>query len=402
MNKIYLLLFIILLNSTLNAQITTATLQAASDNSMYSERPNNSNGIGQHIFSGKTNGGGIRRALIKFNFPGPIGGGYAVTDAKLTLYCTLSPLGAPATDISIHRVTKNWGEGTSDAPDPEGTGTTATTGDATWVHALYTSSPWTTQGGDYTATSSATTSINAEGVYYSWSSAQLITDVQNWMNNQTSNFGWIFVGDEANFQTARRFASRENPDALLVPTLEIKYSIIPVKLVSFTATESSKGVQLNWATAQEFNNDYFTIEHSTDGLNFTTVGTVKGIGFSQTLQHYSFSHSGIDAGKHFYRLIQTDKDGKKTTSNSVYILLVKNKINKLVQENPVTENGLKLMANTSLIGYSYQVYNNLGAKLVDGKLNTNVIDVSNLISGVYYLRVIDKNGVITTESFLKQ
>lgn len=88
---------------------------------------------------------------------------------------------------------------------------------------------------------------------------------------------------------------------------------LPVELLSFTAIpNSSNQVELKWITASETNNDYFTVERSADGINFSLLFTIKGAGSSGK----ELSYSGIDElpliGSSYYRLKQTDFDGKFT------------------------------------------------------------------------------------------
>ena len=86
-------------------------------------------------------------------------------------------------------------------------------------------------------------------------------------------------------------------------------SVLPVTLTSFTARPIGKAVQLDWATATETNNDYFSIEHSTDGRTFSEIGRLTGAGTTQEEQRYAFVHRSPEAGLNYYRLDQHDFDG---------------------------------------------------------------------------------------------
>jgi len=68
---------------------------------------------------------------------------------------------------------------------------------------------WTTEGGDFFGTVSASQSVGAIGSY-TWSSAQMVADVQSWLDNSTINFGWLVRGDESGSATAKRFDTRES------------------------------------------------------------------------------------------------------------------------------------------------------------------------------------------------
>jgi hypothetical protein len=93
-------------------------------------------------------------------------------------------------------------------------------------------------------------------------------------------------------------------------------SPLPIELLSFDAKPNDNHVDLNWTTATEINNDFFTIEKSTDASTFESVGTVKGAGNSNTVLNYSMEDNNPVKGISYYRLKQTDFDGKFTYSNT--------------------------------------------------------------------------------------
>lgn len=93
--------------------------------------------------------------------------------------------------------------------------------------------------------------------------------------------------------------------------ITITYSSpLPVTLTSFTAEPENGKVVLKWTTASEINNDFFTVERSSNGASFTGVGTVKGAGNSTASKDYSLIDDSPLKGTSYYRLKQTDLDGK--------------------------------------------------------------------------------------------
>lgn len=85
---------------------------------------------------------------------------------------------------------------------------------------------------------------------------------------------------------------------------------LPVDLLYFRAAYANGQVQLTWATASETTNDFFTVEKSRDGKNFTEVTRVKGAGNSTNVLTYAATDANPYAGLSYYRLKQTDLDGK--------------------------------------------------------------------------------------------
>ncbi len=111
---------------------------------------------------------------------------------------------------------------------------------------------------------------------------------------------------------------------------------LPVEYKRFTAQEKNGKVELNWSTLSENENDYFSIEHSTDGYTFSEIGRKAGAGDSFQELHYSFLHSFPTKGSNYYRLKQTDFDGKYTYS-SVVSLALKEQPDIRVYPNPFQE-----------------------------------------------------------------
>jgi len=220
----------------------TTILSPSQDNTLYEDATGSlSNGAGQYFFAGTTNVGQIRRGLIAFDLSTAISGGSTVLSATLILSMSRTIIGAQP--VALHPVLADWGEGSSDADGEEGIGTGSTPGDATWLHTFYNGSLWTTAGGDFAATASATTLVGDLGSYQ-WSSPQMVTDVQAWIDTPADNFGWLLLGDETPMMTAKRFDSRENPTEANQPMLVITYEPPPfdfhVYLPSVTSTTTSE------------------------------------------------------------------------------------------------------------------------------------------------------------------
>lgn len=96
-------------------------------------------------------------------------------------------------------------------------------------------------------------------------------------------------------------------------------STFPVVLVSFTGKNTSEGINLNWATASEFNNNYFILEKSNDGNEFVAIGKVLGAGNSNLMTHYEFTDNNSIEKAAYYRLRQVDFDGRFTLSKMIIV-----------------------------------------------------------------------------------
>ncbi len=196
--------------SSTTAVLTTTNLNPSKDNTLYQTSDGSlSNGAGQYFFVGSTGPrtNAIRRGVIQFPITDNLPAGSIVISAVLQLNMSQTIAGDQA--VWLHRLTADWGEGTSVASGNEGAGAPATPGDATWLHRFYSSTFWTAAGGDFIVTPSATTIVGGAG-FYAWSSPDMAADIQGWLNAPATNHGWILIGNESAATTAKRFNTREN------------------------------------------------------------------------------------------------------------------------------------------------------------------------------------------------
>ncbi|MFQ5675237.1 MAG: DNRLRE domain-containing protein [bacterium] len=207
---------------------TVMTFTAGKDNTLYETNNDGSlrsNGQGAQLFVGRVDsqgGGKIRRALIAFDIS-TIPAGATIENVTLTLDMNRGPA-ATSQLIELRRVISDWGEGTSNASAEEGMGATPQTGDATWIHAFFNTALWAAPGGDFSLSISATQNVGLIGSYTWGSTAQMVADVQTWLDNPSENFGWILIGNETVPVTVKRFASKDNPDEAAQPLLTVTFT----------------------------------------------------------------------------------------------------------------------------------------------------------------------------------
>jgi hypothetical protein len=91
---------------------------------------------------------------------------------------------------------------------------------------------------------------------------------------------------------------------------------LPVELISFECDYDTNMV-ITWATASEINNNYFILEHSIDGINWTPFEFVSGHIYSTTIIEYSTVHKDPNDGPNYYRITQVDFDGTKDVSHVI-------------------------------------------------------------------------------------
>lgn len=192
------------------------------DTTLFQDLPTNAGGGIDGIFSGTIRTSFLRRALISVDL-GAIPRDAVVRSVRLEMVVERS--GGNFGDIAygLHRLQRVWGEGEAQIPsEPGGLGAPAAAGDATWGEARYTEESWTTPGGDFLASASATAMAGQQGATVVWEGPGLTADVQAWVNDPGTNFGWIIITpDEGIIQRVKKFFSSEalvNRPVLVVET----------------------------------------------------------------------------------------------------------------------------------------------------------------------------------------
>ncbi len=168
--------------------------------------------------------------------------------------------------------------------------------------------------------------------------------------------------------------------------------IIPVQLLNFSAALSKNDILVRWNVTNEINAKNFEVERSTDGRNFITVGTVAANNTSGE-HSYTYTDAGsalLNTSTLYYRLKQTDMDGRYSNSQTVVLHLTKgNSI--AVYPNPVTNITTLSFSNAALLGTPAVLTDMLG-KRVKQIIISNYhqrVDMSNLSNGVYLLKLTD-------------
>jgi hypothetical protein len=206
-----------------SSTVLQVVLDAAKDATIYEDgEGGNANGSGSFLFTGRSdtqNDSAERRALLAFPVAGSIPSGSTITAVSLNL--TMSRTKGGAQTVGLHRLVEDWSEGPSDPSGQEGGGTTAADGDATWTHRETPGILWSTPGGSFAPSASATLQVADEGNYSFASTPDLVADVQAWLDDPSNNSGWALVIASPSTGAAKRFNSRENSSGR--PRLTVTY-----------------------------------------------------------------------------------------------------------------------------------------------------------------------------------
>ncbi len=161
---------------------------------------------------------------------------------------------------------------------------------------------------------------------------------------------------------------------------------LPVRLQSFTATKSAGSVSLAWQTALEENTASFSMERSSDGRQYTTLGTQPAAGRPST---YAYTDAAPTAGTLYYRLRVTDRDGAVSYSHTI-VVEMSGKAAAHLYPNPA--GNTVVLHLKGAVGETIQVTDLSGRVVktiaaVSPGVRSLSIDISDLVSGVYLVKV---------------
>jgi len=176
---------------------------------------------------------------------------------------------------------------------------------------------------------------------------------------------------------------------------------LPIELLYFTASAVNNTTDLTWATATETDNKYFTIERSKDGVSFEyfkEVSTEAVNGNSTTMLHYKTYDVSPYSGVNYYRLKQTDINGKFTYSDIAKVAFDKQSFVSIFP-NPATST-VYINVSTDYDNAALKFVDALGREILSQKIsssNINSINTSNLNAGMYYVIIDNGNGLNKTK-----
>jgi hypothetical protein len=185
--------------------------------------------------------------------------------------------------------------------------------------------------------------------------------------------------------------------------------VLPVEWNQYSATCKENFIQISWSTFSEKNNDYFTIEKMNEIGNYFEIGKIDGSGNSNTVNRYSFNDPNINNGISYYRIKQTDYDGKESYSpifsSNCVLNMQEPDIN--IFPNPFKDR-IKIYVMRGYLGnLNIEIFDSRGAKIkenifeISGSSMGLIINTSELDKGIYLVRV-SGDGYSKTTRLVKQ
>ncbi|MDD2412135.1 MAG: T9SS type A sorting domain-containing protein [Bacteroidales bacterium] len=208
-------------------------------------------------------------------------------------------------------------------------------------------------------------------------------------HNQISGDGVIYTNSISGVDTSK-FKGKIYPK---------EESTLPIELISFDAQINNNAVAIQWATATEVNNDYFTIEKSNDMKNWDVIATQKGAGNSNQYISYQFIDNKPTEGISYYRLKQTDFDGQFEYFSPVVVkneMSFTNEIEVNIYPNP--SNGIfNIHINSEIEKGEIKITNNLGQIVANYPIANNQhfpIDIAQFGKGIYHVLILGNSSIL--------
>jgi hypothetical protein len=179
---------------------------------------------------------------------------------------------------------------------------------------------------------------------------------------------------------------------------------LPIELLSFTVKPENNTITISWATTSETNNNYFTVEKFDESNYYETVVIINGAGNSNSLLNYTAIDIDPSSGVSYYRLKQTDFDGKFSYSNLVKVDFEKS-LDINIYPNPFITNATIMITDASQMNnYELRIYDVLGTEVMNTIIikQLTAIETNNLPSGIYSYNVFKNDKNIQSGKLISQ
>ncbi|MCK9445651.1 hypothetical protein M0Q50_02020 [bacterium] len=182
---------------------------------------------------------------------------------------------------------------------------------------------------------------------------------------------------------------------------------LPIELIEFKGTNKKELVYIEWTTASEENNDYFTLFRSYDGLSFDKITEIKGAGNSSYFIKYDYIDYDAQSGINYYKLKQTDYDGKNTDSKIISINRNDLEFNIMIYPISSTTPNVKMIVHKKIGIVNVKCLNTNGQSILSETIDTDIqseyeFGKFNLTSGTYFIKLETPTNIYIKEIIIKK
>lgn len=166
--------------------------------------------------------------------------------------------------------------------------------------------------------------------------------------------------------------------------------LMPIEISRWVVTNLEESVLLEWTTASEDNNNYFTVERSLDGITWTALGKLQGAGTTSMSHSYSFEDTKPLSGISYYRIRQTDFNGESTCSSVKSVNRPRSQED-LFKAYTIADKNYFVVEGDMIAACAIEVYDVQGRKITKVSYHTSAtsrvnIDAGNLPMGTYIIK----------------
>jgi hypothetical protein len=243
-----------------------------------------------------------------------------------------------------------------------------------WNSITYGNGLFVAVGNSLTGTYNKLVMTSSDGITWTM---RVAASINNWSSVTYGNGLYVAVAKSGN---ANRVMT--SPNGI---NWTSQVSTLPVTWQSFTVEKQGDASILIWSTASEQNAKDFEVQHSTNALSWTPLGTLAAIGNSTTTRQYSFTHATPFKGNiyNYYRILQRDLDGNYSYSKVVSLTFLEKGAGMHVYPNPAGETITVFLTESQ----EARLINAAGAIIWSGTLNAgrNQITLTQVTKGMYWI-----------------
>lgn len=190
---------------------------------------------------------------------------------------------------------------------------------------------------------------------------------------------------------------------LITPTVAL-----PGTWKSFTLNREGANVKATWVTASEINNDYFIVQRSKDGIQFTDISNVKGAGNTTYDTEYNSNDETDIYSSYYYRVKQVDYDGKYDYSEIEFLKGKKMEEPLLVYPTVVIDHvNFKMASISEQENYKIKTMDSSGKLIIEKNiqgsdlLNSSEVNTTEYVSGTYFVILENSSEMVSKGRFIK-
>lgn len=177
---------------------------------------------------------------------------------------------------------------------------------------------------------------------------------------------------------------------------------LPIELIHFQGKDMKEFIFLEWKTTSEKNNDFFNILRSYDGIQFENIAKIDGAGNSSTVHYYVYKDYDAKTGMNYYKLKQTDYDGKNTLSDIISVNKSIIECDILIYPVPAKSANINLYINKNIGIANVKCIDMLGHTIFTATIDTNGqtefnLGQHNLPAGTFFIKLESENVVYIKE-----